>query len=49
MSLSLLKCDIKTKTKATIITTFITTYGLKKNMYSNYIGKEIRMDDLFSI
>ena len=37
-----------TKTQMTIIVTLITTYGVKKNMYSNYIGKEICMDDLFA-
>ncbi len=36
-----------TKTTETIILTMITTYGVKKNMYSNYIGKEVCMDDLF--
>lgn len=36
-----------TKTKMTIIVTMITTYGLKKNAYSNYVGKVICMDDLF--
>jgi AAA+ ATPase superfamily predicted ATPase len=36
-----------TKNKMTLILTFITTYGLKKNMYSNYVGKEVCMDDLF--
>ena len=25
----------------------ITTYGIKKNKYSNYVGKEVSMDDLF--
>lgn len=36
-----------TKTTKTLTLTMITTYGIKKNMYSNYIGKEICMDDLF--
>ena len=36
-----------TKTTKTLITTMITTYGIKKNMYSNYVGKEVCMDDLF--
>ncbi|SFV01780.1 AAA family ATPase [Butyrivibrio sp. INlla21] len=36
-----------TKNTKTIIVTMITTYGIKKNMYSNYIGKEVCMDDLF--
>ena len=38
-----------TKTNKTLITTMITTYGIKKNMYSNYIGKEVVMDDLFAL
>ncbi len=37
-----------TKTRMTIIVTMITTYGVKKNMYSNYIGREVCMDDLFA-
>ena len=36
-----------TKTKKTIQVILITTYGLKKNCYSNYVGKVILMDDLF--
>ena len=28
--------------------TMITTYGIKKNMYSNYVGKVITLDDLFT-
>ena len=36
-----------TKTKKTIQVILITTYGLKKNSYSNYVGKVILMDDLF--
>ena len=36
-----------TKTTKTLTITMITTYGVKKNMYSNYVGKEIQMDDLF--
>ena len=37
----------KTKTTKTIIVTMITTFGVKKNKYSNYFGKEILLDDLF--
>ncbi len=37
-----------TNTKKTILVTMITTYGVKKNMYSNYVGKEICMEDLFN-
>lgn len=36
-----------TKTKHTIQTTMITTYGVKKNKYSNFVSKEVCMDDLF--
>lgn len=37
-----------TKTNKTIQMTMIITYGIKKNMYSNYVGKEITLDDLFT-
>ena len=37
----------ETKTRQTIIVTMITTYGVKKNMYSNVVGKEVCLDDLF--
>ena len=36
-----------TKTNKTIQLTMITTYGVKNNMYSGYVGKEVCMDDLF--
>lgn len=36
-----------TKTNKTIQVIMITTYGIKNNRYSNYIGKVIQMDDLF--
>ena len=36
-----------TKTTKTLLITMITTYGVKKNMYSNYVGKEVCLDDLF--
>lgn len=36
-----------TKTNKTLTVTMLTTYGIKRNIYSNYIGKEIIMDDLF--
>ncbi|WP_026507423.1 AAA family ATPase [Butyrivibrio sp. MC2013] len=35
------------KCKMTIIMTMITSYGVKKNKYSNYIGREVTMEDLF--
>ncbi|MBO4653409.1 MAG: ATP-binding protein [Lachnospiraceae bacterium] len=37
-----------TGTKKTLQTTMITTYGIKKNKYSNYIGKSVVLDDLFA-
>lgn len=36
-----------TKTRKGLHQTFITTYGVKKNMYSGNIQCEIRLDDLF--
>ena len=36
-----------TGTTKTLLITMITTYGIKKNMYSNYVGREVVMDDLF--
>ena len=36
-----------TGTKKTLQITMITTYGLKKNKYSNLIGKTVLLDDLF--
>lgn len=36
-----------TGTRKTIQVAMITTYGLKPNKYSNYIGKIIQLDDLF--
>ncbi|MBR4145932.1 MAG: ATP-binding protein [Lachnospiraceae bacterium] len=39
------KC--KTKTTKTLTVTMITTFGVKKNKYSNYFGKEVVLDDLF--
>lgn len=35
-------------TKKTLAVTMITTYGIKKNMYSNYITKQVVLDDLFA-
>ena len=37
-----------TKTKKTIQTTMITTYGVKANQYSNLINTQIILDDLFA-
>ena len=36
-----------TRCNKTIIVTMITTYGIKKNKYCNYVGREILMDELF--
>lgn len=36
-----------TKTKKSLLQTFVTTYGVKRNMHSGIIASEIRMDDLF--
>ena len=36
-----------TKTRKAIHQTFVTTYGLKKNMYSGTVQSEVVLDDLF--
>lgn len=36
-----------TKTKKALQHTFITTYGVKKNLYSGIVQSEVTMDDLF--
>ena len=36
-----------TKTRKALHQTFITTYGLKKNMYSGTVQSEVILDDLF--
>jgi hypothetical protein len=36
-----------TKTRKSVITTLITTFGLKRNMYSGEITSEVTLDDLF--
>lgn len=38
---------MKTKTKKTVVHTFITTYGIGKGKHSGIIHSEITMDDLF--
>ena len=38
-----------TKTRKTVHTTMITTFGVKHNMYWGHIQSEIIMDDLFVI
>ena len=37
----------ETKTRKSIMTTFITTYGLKPNEYSSHVQSEVVLDDLF--
>ena len=37
----------ETKTKKSIQTTMITTYGIKPNQYSNLINTQVVLDDLF--
>lgn len=37
-----------TKTKKTIQTTMITTYGVRQNQYSNLINSQVTLDDLFA-
>lgn len=37
----------ETKTRDTLQLTFITTYGVKKNKYSNIIQNQVTMEDLF--
>lgn len=37
----------ETKTRAAIHPVLITTFGMKQNMYSDYITAEVTMDDLF--
>jgi hypothetical protein len=37
----------QTKTRKGIVTTMITTFGLKRNMYQGEIVSEITLDDLF--
>lgn len=37
-----------TKTRKALHQTFVTTYGIKKNMYSGNVQNEVRLDDLFA-
>lgn len=37
----------ETKTRKALNLTFVTTYGVKKNMYSGNVQSEIKLDDLF--
>lgn len=38
-----------TKTKKALLHTFITTYGVKRNMHSGLVNSEVKLDDLFSL
>lgn len=38
----------ETKTHKSIMTTFITTYGLVRNEYSSHVQCEITLEDLFN-
>ena len=37
----------ETQTKGGLHLTLITTFGIKKNMYSDSVRNEVTMDDLF--
>ena len=36
-----------TKTKKALLHTFVTTYGVKRNIHSGMVNSEVKMDDLF--
>jgi hypothetical protein len=36
-----------TKTKKAVVHTFITTYGVARNIHSGIVQSEVTMDDLF--
>ncbi len=38
-----------TKTKKALLHTFITTFGVKRNMHSGLVNSEVKLDDLFSL
>ncbi|MBR6489411.1 MAG: ATP-binding protein, partial [Muribaculaceae bacterium] len=38
---------METKTKKALLTTFITTYGIKNNTHSGIVATQVMMDDLF--
>lgn len=38
-----------TKTKKALLHTFVTTYGVKRNIHSGMVNSEVKMDDLFSL
>ena len=35
------------QTKQSLLQTFVTTYGVKRNIHSGIVASEIKMDDLF--
>ena len=37
----------ETKTRKTLLTTFITTFGVKPGIHSSIVQNEVTMDDLF--
>ena len=38
-----------TKTRKALLLTYITTYGVKKNIHSSIVNSEVSMDDLFRL
>lgn len=41
-------CEMKfTLSEKALHLTFVTTYGVKRNMYSSIVQSEVTMDDLF--
>ena len=39
---------LKTKTKKSIVHTFVTTYGVGEGKYHSIVHSEVTMDDLFN-
>lgn len=37
----------ETQTHKSLLLTFVTTYGVKQNVYSGYVQKEVLLEDLF--
>lgn len=40
--------SVVTKTKKALLNTFITTYGVKRNMHSGIVNSEVKLEDLFA-
>ena len=38
----------ESKTRKSLVLTFITTFGVKPNMYSNRVQSQVQLDDLFA-